>query len=202
MPAVRANASRSTLVGSPPGANFVITGWHQVPGPLMIFLSNSKFDQSLKCSGFKCALPIRTKFCTGHDSVTVQNFVVIGWAYFKLERSKFLSNSKFDWNTVSGTGSRAYHYDGTACSDDKVGMDLWPIRATLVFRGFAGAPIVQKSHNAPVLYPTMHHFETEMCTCVHISVTKLYNVGYLSDAFGDLWNGLGASVNLPQPFYT
>ena len=29
-----------------------------------------------------------------------------------------------------------------------------------------------KAHNAPVLYPTMHHFVTEMCTCVHISVTK------------------------------
>ena len=27
-----------------------------------------------------------------------------------------------------------------------------------------------KSHNAPAPYPTMHHFETEMCTCVHISV--------------------------------
>ena len=24
-----------------------------------------------------------------------------------------------------------------------------------------------KSHNAPVPYPTMHHFVTEMCTCVH-----------------------------------
>ena len=29
-----------------------------------------------------------------------------------------------------------------------------------------------KSHNTPVSYPTMHHFVTKMCTCVHISVTK------------------------------
>ena len=29
-----------------------------------------------------------------------------------------------------------------------------------------------KYHNALVLYPTMHHFITEMYTCVHISLTK------------------------------
>ena len=43
------------------------------------------------------------------------------------------------------------------------------------------APIIDqshKSHNAPVPYPTMHHFVTEMCTCLHISVTKWCNVGY------------------------
>ena len=34
----------------------------------------------------------------------------------------------------------------------------------------------------------MHHFVTEMCTCVHISVTKWYIVGYLSDALWDLWD--------------
>ena len=35
--------------------------------------------------------------------------------------------------------------------------------------------VIDKSHkssNAPVKYPTMHHFVTEMCTRVHISVTK------------------------------
>ena len=37
---------------------------------------------------------------------------------------------------------------------------------------------VYKSHNAPVTYPTMHHFGTEMCTCMHISVTKQCIVGY------------------------
>ena len=31
---------------------------------------------------------------------------------------------------------------------------------------------LQKSHNAPISYPTKHQFVTEMCTCVHISVTK------------------------------
>ena len=42
------------------------------------------------------------------------------------------------------------------------------------------------SHNAPIPYPTMHHFVTEMCTCVHISVTKWCIVGYLSGALCNL----------------
>ena len=45
---------------------------------------------------------------------------------------------------------------------------------------------LHKSHNASVLYPTMHHFVTEMCTCVHISVTKRCMMGYLSSALWDL----------------
>ena len=40
--------------------------------------------------------------------------------------------------------------------------------------------LLHKSHNATVPYPTMHHFVTEMCTSVHISVTKWCIVGYLS----------------------
>ena len=38
----------------------------------------------------------------------VQNFVVIGSAYFKQEHSKFLSNFELEWNTVSGTGARSW----------------------------------------------------------------------------------------------
>ena len=46
-----------------------------------------------------------------------------------------------------------------------------------------------KSQNASVPYPTMQHFLTEMCTCVHISVTKWCIEGYLHDALWDLWDG-------------
>ena len=46
-----------------------------------------------------------------------------------------------------------------------------------------------KSHNASHKYPIMHHLVTEMCTHVHISVTKCCIVGYGTDAFWDLWNG-------------
>ena len=35
----------------------------------------------------------------------------------------------------------------------------------------------------------MHHFVIEMCTRVHISVTKWCIVGYLPDAWWDLWDG-------------
>ena len=60
----------------------------QAPVPLMIFWSNSKLYQNLQCSG----LP---------------NFVVIGWAYFKIEHYKFWSNFEFDRNTICRTGARA-----------------------------------------------------------------------------------------------
>ena len=46
-----------------------------------------------------------------------------------------------------------------------------------------------KSHNTPVPYHIMQHLVTEMCTYVHISVTKWCIVGYLSDALWDLWDG-------------
>ena len=35
----------------------------------------------------------------------------------------------------------------------------------------------------------MHHFVTEMCTRVHISVTKYCIVGYGTNVFWDLWDG-------------
>ena len=44
-----------------------------------------------------------------------------------------------------------------------------------------------KSHDAPDKYPTMHHFVTEMCTGVHISVTKWCIMGYGTGALWDLW---------------
>ena len=46
-----------------------------------------------------------------------------------------------------------------------------------------------KSHVVPDKYPTTHHFVTEMCARVHISVTKWCNVGYLSGELWDLWDG-------------
>ena len=49
----------------------ILTNMDQAPVPLTRFRSNSKFDNIWQCSDFKCALPITTKFCTCHDSVTV-----------------------------------------------------------------------------------------------------------------------------------
>ena len=73
----------------------------QAPVPLMILLSNLKLDQNLKCSGLKFTQLITMEFCTWR----VQNFIVIGWAYFKLQHSKFLLIFKFDRNTVCGMGA-------------------------------------------------------------------------------------------------
>ena len=49
--------------------------------------------------------------------------------------------------------------------------------------------IINKFHSAPVPCPTMHHFVTEMWTCLHISVTKWCIVGCVSNALLDLWDG-------------
>ena len=38
-----------------------------------------------------------------------------------------------------------------------------------------------KSHNASDKYPMMYHYVTEMCTHVHISVTKWCIVGYVNE---------------------
>ena len=35
-----------------------------------------------------------------------------------------------------------------------------------------GIDLSHKYNNVPVPYPTMYYFVTEMCTCVHISVTQ------------------------------
>ena len=61
--------------------------------------------------------------------------------------------------------------------------------------------LLHKSYNAPVTYPTVHYFVTEMCTCVHISVTKWYIVLYVSDALWDLWDG-SIEINVWQTTLT
>ena len=45
-----------------------------------------------------------------------------------------------------------------------------------------------KSLNALDRYPTMRHFVTEMCTHVHICVTKWCIVGYGTDELWDLFS--------------
>ena len=37
--------------------------------------------------------------------------------------------------------------------------------------------LLHKSHNAPVPYPTIHHFLTEMCTCVQPDLSDLPPIG-------------------------
>ena len=49
--------------------------------------------------------------------------------------------------------------------------------------------MLYKLPKSPVSYPAMHHFVTEMCICVHISVTKWCIMVYLCDLLRDLWDG-------------
>ena len=58
------------------------------------------------------------------------------------------------------------------------------ISRQLSYRGMCLGPS-QKSHNALDRYPTTHHFVTEMCTHVYVSVTKWFIVGY---GTGALWD--------------
>ena len=48
--------------------------------------------------------------------------------------------------------------------------------------------------------PTMHHFVTEMCTHVHISVTKWCVVGYLSNVLCHLWDVSIVPIPIRQPW--
>ena len=61
----------------------------------------------------------------------------------------------------------------------------------------------QESHNASDKYPTMHYFVTEMCTHVHISVTKQCIVGYENGALWDLCNRSTSmsSCTPPHPYF-
>ena len=69
----------------------------------------------------------------------------------------------------------------------------WDVCIPLINRPYEKSHIalVPISHNAPVQYPTMCHFVTEMCIYVHISVTKWCIVGYLSGALWDFWSETG-----------
>ena len=63
--------------------------------------------------------------------------------------------------------------------------DPWPLYAEN-----PSLMLLHKSHNSPVPYLTMHHFVSELCTRVHISVRKWCIMGYLPDALQGLWDGL------------
>ena len=49
------------------------------------------------------------------------------------------------------------------------------------------------SHNAPVPYPTIHHFVAWICAFTHIYVTNWCTVEYWDSASRDLWDGFIAS---------
>ena len=61
---------------------------------------------------------------------------------------------------------------------------------------------IHKSHNALDKYPTMHYLVTEMCTHVHISVTKWCIVGYATVALWHLRKRSALALLALKPEYS
>ena len=70
----------------------------------------------------------------------------------------------------------------------------------IIFR-FQSVKLISQSHNAFDKYPTMYHFVTEMCTHVHISVTKWCIVGYMTGALWDCATGLKTGILISNEFH-
>ena len=75
------------------------------PIPLMVFRSNSKFDQNLECCSLKHAQLIATKFCTCHDSYTVVICAKFHWDQQRIFQTRALKTlvlfriqSKYQWD--------------------------------------------------------------------------------------------------------
>ena len=86
----------------------------QAPVPLTGFRSNSKFDQNLWCSSLKKALPITTKLCTCHDSVTVvtcAKYHCDRLRTFQIRALQILIEFRIRSNTVGGTGARCVDFN-------------------------------------------------------------------------------------------
>ena len=82
---------------------------HQVPVPPTIFQLNLKFNEI--CNALVHHIFGQSQWNFAHLKMItlswhVQNFVEIGWAYFKTGHYKFLSNRKSNRNDISGTGGR------------------------------------------------------------------------------------------------
>ena len=80
------------------------------------------------------------------------------------------------WGWGGGSGNSGYKYENGKTR--RAGESMYD-----------RLDLLHKSHSAPVPYPIMHYFVTEMWTRVQISDTKFFIVGYLSHALWTLWDG-------------
>ena len=105
-----------------------------------------------------------------------------------------------DWATTTARGDKKHLSFGIWC-------DLyWRFYGITIIISVTIDPS-NKSYNALDKYATMYHFVTEMCTYVHISVTKWYIMGYGTGALWDLFNrsivvimSVGNNLYMPQCF--
>ena len=97
------------------------------------------------------AFPCDTKFCN-YSSKIVHMRVIFGWSVIYRSSWSGLIKAGAVWRLL---------WDGSSS-------------VILVYLNLHVAQIPQCIRK----HPTMHHFVTKMCTCVHISVTKWCIVGY------------------------
>ena len=88
---------------------------------------------------------------------------------------------------VNSAGSR-WRLNSLHCWPLMVSYDVFFVSSkTKTCATFAKDPS-HKSHDASCRNPMMHHFVTEICTHMHIAVTKWCIVGYGTSALWDLCN--------------
>ena len=154
--------------------------WTGSRGPFIqqFFARNPSLMEISPCCNSFDGHKITINFCTCHDSTAVA------------PRTKFCSNHCI---RIKVSVKRNFHQIWLAMENTFVkrgpgGIAMWDTHPKSLSLVHVKDPY-HKSQNASVAYPTMHYFVTEMCTHVHISVTKCCIVGYATDAFWDLWDG-------------
>ena len=110
-----------------------------------------------------------------------------GTGEFPAQRASYAENVSIWWR---------HHGVALCCGLALVIVSYTPRDASLLLRQCNSMPISQIpqrtcliSHNAPLSYPTMHHFVTEICTCAHFCYKKCI-VGYRNwPRYGLRWSG-------------
>ena len=136
-----------------------------------------------------------------HDDVIKWKHFPRYWPFVReIHRSPVNSPHKGQWRgalmfsfNCAWTDSWAYNGDAgdlrRYCAHYDV-IVMWTLYYVLLWSG--SGHTIDQSKQIPQCICTVSHnaqFLTEVCTCVHIFVTKWGIVRYLSDALRDLWDG-------------
>ena len=139
-----------------------------------------------------CRVPIRpvilgTKALSEPTLTYSYCFIYLFLFYFIFLKTKS-SESKFSTSKCNIFSSKEYFWfwKWAKCRPLHFGRSVLRI---YILVGLMDQDLLLKCHNASVPYRTMHYLVTEMCTCVHISAPNLFIMGYLPNAFRDLWDG-------------
>ena len=116
-----------------------------------------------------------------------------GTGEFPAQMASYAENVSIWWRhheTVALV--RWFHSSGRQCNNMFSywwNFPLWGLKfLRSCQRGSPPIDSFHKSHNALDKYPIMHHFVTEMCTHMHIAVTKWCIVVYGTVALWNMWD--------------